>query len=246
MLNFKNKHKKLDNYSLHHGVGLVASDDPNGIISEQFKTIRTNIQFSSVDKPLKSILFTSSEPSEGKSTVSSNIAVTWAQQNEKVLLIDADLRRPTVHQTFNVDNKKGLSNYLLGNATFEEIIQPTDFHNLYVITSGPIPPNPSELLGSNKIKQLFTRLSESFGLLILDAPPINTVTDAQVLANLVDGVILVVPQGIANKAAVAHAKQALLMVHAHILGAVMNRVIRDQHYGYYGSYYGLEKYQRKS
>lgn len=235
---FKSKRKKLDNYSLKHGVGLITYDDPSGIVSEQFKTIRTNIQFSSVDKKLKSILFTSSAPSEGKSTVSNNVAVTWAKQGDKVVLIDADLRRPTLHKTFNVNNEVGLSNYLLGNANFTEIIKPTMVHNLYVITSGPVPPNPSELLGSMRTQDLLTRLSDSFDLLILDAPPANSVTDAQVLATKVDGVVLVVPQGIAEKAGVAHAKQALDTVHAHILGVVMNRVIRDSSQGYYGGYNG--------
>ena len=105
---FKSKRKKLDNYSLKHGVGLISYDDPTSTVSEQFKTIRTNIQFSSVDKKLKSILFTSSAPSEGKSTVSNNVAVTWAKQGDKVILIDADLRRPTMHKTFNLSNKFGL------------------------------------------------------------------------------------------------------------------------------------------
>lgn len=238
---FKSKTKKLDNYSLKHGVGLITYDDSTSATSEQFNTIRTNIQFSSVDKKLKSILFTSSAPSEGKSTVSNNVAVTWANQSEKVILMDADLRRPTVHKTFNVSNRVGLSSYLLGNASFEEIIQPTMVNNLFVITSGPIPPNPSELLGSMRTKDLLTRLEDKSDLLILDAPPANSVTDAQVLAAQVDGVIMVVPQGIAEKAGVAHAKQALETVHANILGVIMNRVTKEKYSGYYGGYYGAEK-----
>ncbi|MFH5810789.1 CpsD/CapB family tyrosine-protein kinase [Companilactobacillus sp. FL22-1] len=242
---FKSKAKKLDNYSLKHGVGLITYDDPTSNVAEEFNTIRTNIQFSSVDKKLKSILFTSSAPSEGKSTVSNNVAVTWAKQGEKVILVDADLRRPVIHKTFNVSNHRGLSSYLLGNASLEEIIQPTMINDLYVITSGPIPPNPSELLGSMRTKDLLTRLSDRFGLLILDAPPANSVTDAQVLAAQVDGVILVVPQGIAEKVGVARAKQALDTVHANILGAIMNRVTKEKsasyYGGYYGGYYGAEK-----
>lgn len=146
---FKKKTTKIDNYSLKNGVGLVTYDDPTSTISEQFNTIRTNIQFSSVDKKLNSILFTSSAPSEGKSTVSNNVAVAWAKQGETVVLVDADLRRPTIHKTFNVSNRVGLSSYLLGNASFEDVIQPTMVKNLFVITSGPLPPNPSELLGSS-------------------------------------------------------------------------------------------------
>jgi len=242
---FKNKSKKLDNYSLRHGVGLITFDNPNSAISEQFNTIRTNIQFSSVDKKLKSILFTSSAPSEGKSTVSNNVAVSWAKQGKKVILMDADLRRPTIHKTFNVSNRIGLSSYLLGNAELDEIIKPTMVQNLYVITSGPVPPNPSELLGSMRTRDLLTRLVDKFDLLILDAPPANSVTDSQVLSAQVDGVIIVVPQGIADKAGVIHAKEALEIVHANILGAIMNRVTREKsssyYGGYYGGYYGAEK-----
>lgn len=238
---FKKKTAKLDNYSLKHGVDLITYDDPTSTISEQFNTIRTNIQFSSVDKKLNSILFTSSAPSEGKSTVSNNVAVTWAKQGETVVLVDADFRRPTIHKTFNVSNRIGLSSYLLGNASFEDVIQPTMIKDLYVITSGPIPPNPSELLGSMRTKDLITRLEDKFGLLIMDTPPANSVTDAQILATKVDGVVMVVPQGIAEKAGVAHAKQLLDTVHANILGVIMNRVTKEKSQGYYGGYYGAEK-----
>lgn len=238
---FKKKTTKSDNYSLKNGVGLVTYDDPTSTISEQFNTIRTNIQFSSVDKKLNSILFTSSAPSEGKSTVSNNVAVTWAKQGETVVLVDADLRRPTIHKTFNVSNRVGLSSYLLGNASFEDVVQPTMVKNLFVITSGPIPPNPSELLGSMRTKDLINRLEDKFGLLIMDTPPVDSVTDAQVLATQVDGVVMVVPQGIAEKAGVAHAKQLLDTVHANILGVIMNRVTKEKSQGYYGGYYGAEK-----
>lgn len=235
---FKKKSKKLDDYSLTHGVGLITYDDPSSMVSEQFNTIRTNIQFSSVDKELHSILFTSSSPSEGKSTVSNNVAVSWAKQGKKVVLIDADLRRPTIHKTFNVLNKAGLSNFLLGNADIDKIVQETMVENLSVITSGPTPPNPSELLGSKKIKDFFEQLDEDFDLLIFDAPPVNSVTDAQILATKVDGVILVVPQRLADKAGVMHAKKALNTVHANILGAIMNRMSKDKMEGYYGGQYG--------
>ncbi|WP_125771774.1 CpsD/CapB family tyrosine-protein kinase [Companilactobacillus furfuricola] len=236
---FKSKKKKIDNYSLKHGVGLVTYNDPMSTVSEQFKTIRTNIQFSSVDKKLKSILFTSSARSEGKSTVSNNMAVTQAKQGDRVLLIDADLRRPIMHKTFNLNNGYGLSNYLSGNARLEDIVQRTMIDNLFVITSGPIPPNPSELLGSVRTQQLLDSLSQQFDLLILDAPPVNAVTDSQVLGSMVDGVILVIPQGIAKKSGVARAKQLLETVHANILGFVMNRVSEtssSKYGGYYGAY----------
>lgn len=238
---FRKRKKQLDDFSLKNGIGLITHDDSSSAISEQFNTIRTNIQFSSIDKKLDSILFTSSAPSEGKSTISNNVAVTWAKKGKKVILVDADLRRPTIHKTFGVDNIVGLSNYLLGNIELKEIIQPTMVDNLFVITSGPIPPNPSELLGSLRVKNLLDSLKDNTDLLILDAPPVNSVTDAQVLAAEVDGVILVVPQGIADKNGVIRAKQALNTVHANILGAIMNRVHRERPQEYYGEYYGVEK-----
>ncbi|WP_412990446.1 CpsD/CapB family tyrosine-protein kinase [Pediococcus siamensis] len=232
------KKRKLDNESLKRGVGLITITDPSSVISEQFRTVRTNIQFSSVDKKLQSIVITSSEPSEGKSTVSSNLAVVWAKQKQKVLLIDADLRRPTAHRTFNILNATGLSSYLTNNAVYEEIIQNTDIPNLSVITSGPVPPNPAELLNSHHVNSLLARLQSEYDMIIIDAPPINTVTDAQLLANKADGVILVVPQGIAEKGSVMHAVEQLKTVHAKLLGTVMNRFKADKAPGYYGGYYG--------
>jgi len=236
---FKKRKKKLDDTSLKYGVGLVTFTDPTGQISEQFKTVRTNIQFSSVGKDLTSVLFTSSEPSEGKSTVSNNMAVTWADQGTKVVLVDADLRRPTVHKSFSVHNRAGLTNYLSQAMDLSEVIQPTIVEDLDVITSGPVPPNPAELLGSDRVQLLMDELNEKYDLIIFDAPPVNTVTDSQLLAARTDGTILVVPQGIADKNGVRRAKQLLETVHANILGAVMNRVTAQKSEGYYGgSYYG--------
>lgn len=240
---FKRNKKKLDDTSLKYGVGLVSYTEPNGMIAEQFKTIRTNIQFSSVDKQLQSILFTSSEPSEGKSTISNNMAVTWADQGTKVVLVDADLRRPTVHRSFDVSNRMGLTNYLSGNADLSAVVRETMVKDLSVITSGPVPPNPAELLGSKRIENLLGELTAEFDLVIVDAPPVNTVTDAQLLASRIDGTVLVVPQGIADKNGVRRAKQLLETVHANILGTVMNRVTAQKSVGYYGgNYYGGSYY----
>ncbi|APX71974.1 CpsD/CapB family tyrosine-protein kinase [Companilactobacillus allii] len=236
-----NKKKKLDNNSQKNGINLITYSSPQSPISEQFKTIRTNIQFTAVDKKIKSLVFTSADPSEGKSTVSNNFAVSCATQNTKTILIDADLRRPTIHRTFGLSNQVGLSNYLSRHAALDEIIQPSIVENLSIITSGPIPPNPSELLGGQRIKELLKELDERFDLVILDSPPVNTVTDTQVLASVVDGVVMVVPQGIATKNGVIHAKESLELVHAHVCGAIMNRVTRSKS-GYYGTeYYGIYK-----
>lgn len=241
MKNLFKKKPKIDNYSLTNGVGLIVQSEPNSIISEQFNTIRTNIQFSSVDKEIDSIIFTSSHPSEGKSTVSNNLAVSWAKQGEKVILIDADMRRPTIHKTFAVSNATGLSNYLSGKAELTQIIQETVVDNLYVIPSGPIPPNPSELLASPSVQMMVQDLKEIFQLSIFDVPPVNSVTDAQILATKVDGVVLVIPEGIAEKRGVIRAKQSLDTIHANILGAVMNRVKSNNLKNGYGNYYGVYK-----
>ncbi|AEV95491.1 CpsD/CapB family tyrosine-protein kinase [Pediococcus claussenii] len=233
-----NRKRKLDDESLKNGVGLIAYTEPASVIAEQFRTIRTNIKFSAIDQKLKTIVFTSSAPSEGKSTVSNNVAVTWAVQGRKILLVDADLRRPTVHRTFSQNNAKGLSTLLSGNVDMDTAIHETPIKDLSIMTSGPIPPNPSELLGSERMGEIMKSLSEKFDVVIIDAPPVNTVTDAQVLAARADGTILVVPQGYADKAGVRHAKQLLDVVHAKILGAIMNRVTAEKSTGYYGGNYG--------
>lgn len=232
-----NKRKKLNDFSQKYDVNLITYTDPRNSVAEQFRTIRTNIQFTAVDKKIKSIVFTSSAPSEGKSTVSNNFAITCADQGNKVILLDTDLRRPTIHKTFGLKNNLGLSNYLSGNAKLNEIIQSSSIQNLYVVTSGPIPPNPAELIGSDRLKHLLQELGKEFDLLILDSPPVNTVTDTQILATVTDGVVMVVPQGIATKLDVRHAKESLELVHANIIGAIMNRVT-VQKTGYYGMNYG--------
>lgn len=235
---FKKK-KQLDSSSMKNGVGLITVTKPTSPIAEQFRTIRTNVQFSSADRQLKTLLLTSADPSEGKSTISSNVAVTWADQGNKVLLIDSDLRRPAVARSFRVSNSQGLTTILTAKqANLSESIHETEVPNLYVLPSGPVPPNPSELLNSSKMDQLLKVLKEQFDIIILDVPPVNIVTDAQILASKVDGVILVVPQGIALKGAVLRARDLLKKVNANLIGAVLNRVTDAASGGYYGGYYG--------
>lgn len=233
------KKRKIDNNSLKNGVGLVTLEDSSSVVAEQFRTIRTNIQFSSVDKQVQSILITSSGPSEGKSTVALNLAVVWAKQGQKVVVVDADLRRPTIRRTFRHLKSMGLSNYLSHNADYEAIVQQSEIDNLAVITSGPIPPNPAELLNSNRLDGLLQQLKTDFDVIVLDAPPVNTVTDGQLLASKTDGVVLVVPQGIAEKGSVMHAVAQLKKAHANILGTILNHFKAAKTAGYYGgSYYG--------
>ncbi|WP_413476828.1 CpsD/CapB family tyrosine-protein kinase [Latilactobacillus fuchuensis] len=235
------KEKSLEQASMKEGVGLITLTEPTSVIAEQFRTVRTNIQFSSIDQKLRSVVFTSAGPLQGKSTVSANVAVTWADQGVNVLLVDADMRRPTVHQTFQVPNKKGLTSLLTGDKfDFNTTIQKTPVDHLFVLPCGVVPPNPSELLNTKKMDKLIQELTKHFDLVIFDAPPVVSVTDAQILASKVDGTILVVPQGIVEKGSVAKAKELLEVVNARILGTIMNRVKAENTGGYYGGYYGAE------
>ncbi|WP_299094521.1 CpsD/CapB family tyrosine-protein kinase [uncultured Metabacillus sp.] len=210
--------------------------NPKSPIAEQFRTIRTNIQFSSVDEEVKTIIVTSAGPAEGKSTTTANLAVVFAQQGKKVLMIDADLRKPTVHYTFNKENYIGLSNVLTKQETLGEAIQTTSQENLFVLTSGPVPPNPSELLGSKGMQSMLAEVKQEFDVIILDSPPVLAVTDAQVLSNLTDGVVLVVSSGKTEVDAAKKAKELLHSAKAKILGVVLNnkKAQDSQYYYYYG------------
>lgn len=236
------KDKKLSTDSIDNGVGLITVAQPTSTIAEQFRTVRTNIQFSSIDKDMKVIMATSSGPSEGKSTVITNLAVTYANQGLKVLLIDADMRRPIAHQTFGLSNEKGLTNCLTEkNIDVADVVEETPVENLYVMPSGPTPPNPSELLNTKRMDSLLAAVAEQMDMVIIDTPPLISVTDAQIVATKVDGTILVVREGVANKGAVMKAKELLDTVHARIIGTILNDVSGHDESGYYGGYYGYYK-----
>lgn len=215
---------------------LITKINPKSPISEQFRTVRTNMQFSSVDNDLKSFLVTSSGPAEGKSSTTANLAIVYAQQGKRVLLIDADLRKPTMHYTFRLDNLRGLSNVLVGEVTLEEAVNSTDIDTLDVMTCGPIPPNPSELLGSRKMETLLREAKLSYDLVVFDTPPVLAVTDAQILANLVDGSVLVVRSGKTEIEPAQKAKEALAPAKAKLLGVVLND--REKKASNYYYYYG--------
>lgn len=237
------KNVKLDDETMKNGAPLIVLEEPSSAVSEEFRTVTTNIKFAIIGNKDKTISITSANPSEGKSFFSSNLAVTFANQNERVLLIDADLRRPTVHRTFMVSNKFGLSNLLSDDLDSSEVIQHTNVKNLDVITSGPVPPNPAELIGSSTFKKLLADLNSKYDRIIVDTPPVNAATDASLIASICYGTILVVPQGIADKNSFEHAIQQLQQVHAKILGFVMNRseMKKSSGYGgYYGGYYGTK------
>jgi len=214
---------------------LISLTNPKSSIAEQFRTVRTSIQFSSVDKDLQSVVVTSPNPEEGKSTITANLAVVFAQQGKRVLLIDADLRKPTVHYTFDLENHIGLTNILTKQATLEKSVKTTRQENLWILTSGPIPPNPSELLGSRGMNALLEIAKNEYDLIILDSSPVLAVTDAQVLSNSTDGVVLVISSGITQKDSAKKAKELLESAKAKILGVVHNNKKEHDHlYYYYG------------
>lgn len=230
----KNKKQQLEG---NERPSLVTLTRPSSVISEQFRIIRTNIQFSMVDKNLKTLVITSAGPGAGKSTISANLAVTFAMQGKKVLIVDADMRKPTVHKTFGLPNRDGLTTLLTErDVEIKDIAHRVDTEGLFVITCGAIPPNPSELLASNRMNQLKTEFEELFDLIIFDMPPVIAVTDAQILASKVDGTIFVINKDGANKEMVIKSKELLEKVKANVIGTVFNRVELkgDNYYYYYG------------
>lgn len=233
--------KRLSVDTIMNGAKVITAFDPSHHVSEQFRTLRTNIEFSAVAKgEIKTLLISSAMPSEGKSTVSANLAIVYAQQHKKVLLVDGDLRRPTVSSTVGLtSNSVGLTNYLgdKEKAT-SDVIHHTSIDHLDVITSGPIPPNPSELLGSDRMTDLVDDLKSQYDLIIFDVPPFLMVTDAQVLSNKVDGVVLVVNGGKTKKADLKRTSEILKISDACILGFIYNdqstKNMNKHGYGYYG------------
>lgn len=227
-------HKK--NQKFEHKRKLITKLEPKSPISEQYRTIRTNIQFSTVDKEYKSIMVTSSGPGEGKSTTAANLAVVYAQQGKKVLLIDADLRKPTVHYTFNVTNTIGLTSVLTKQYTLMDAVGRGDVENLFILSSGPIPPNPSELLGSKAMEELLVQILAEYDTVIFDTPPVLAVTDAQILANKCDGTLLVISSEKTENEQAVKAKELLVAAKGKILGVVLNnkRIENSNYYYYYG------------
>ena len=214
----------------------IVEKKPKSIPAESYRVLRTNIQYSSIDKKIERILVTSSEPGEGKSTTSGNLALTFAQDEKKVLLIDCDLRKPSIHKKFKISNNLGLSNVILDKSKLSKaLVKRSEY--LDILPSGKVPPNPSELLGSKALEELLDELDDVYDVIILDTPPVHAVTDAQILSTKVDGVILVVRAEKTKKDSVIAAKESLQKVNANILGAVLNggESSRGKYYYYYGN-----------
>jgi len=227
---------------------LVAAIHPRSPISEAYRILRTNIQFSAVDRPLEALLVSSPNPVEGKSITLANLGVVMAQAGLSAILVDSDLRRPVLHKIFDLPNKEGLTTVLLGGElNLDGRLQATEVENLQVLTSGPLPPNPSELLGSKKMKSLIEALKGKADVVLFDSPPAMVVTDAAVLAGQVDGVLLVTEAGNTRREIAQQAKEDLTKVGANVLGAVLNKLsLRGAgYYYYYSSRDGEAKKRRR-
>ncbi|MFZ5825011.1 MAG: CpsD/CapB family tyrosine-protein kinase [Bacillota bacterium] len=209
--------------------------------AEAFRVLRTNLQFMGLDRPLRSVLITSAVPGEGKSTVAANLAVAFAQSGANVCLVDADLRRPRVAKLFAVENWRGLTNAVVSQNGLEADLQPSGVSGLSLLTSGPIPPNPAEMLGSARMTQLLSNLEQRFEMVILDSPPTLAVTDAAVLAPKVGGVILVARSGKVARQQAQRAVTSLQAVKANLLGVTLSAVPQDEKDGYYYYYYSEEQ-----
>ncbi len=225
---------------------LALINDARSPVAESYRHLRTSLLLSSAGQPPKTILITSSQPSEGKTTTAVNTAFMLAQTGAEILIVDCDLRRPRLHAHFDLPNARGLTNWLSGETNIEDLLQSYDKQpNLKFLTSGPVPPNPAELLGSDEMRKLLAELSERFTHIVIDSPPAISFTDASILSTMVDGVVLVVHGGRSSRAVVRRAKQQLLDVGAHIFGVVLNNVkveTQDYYYsGYYSGYYADDK-----
>lgn len=217
---------------------IIVDKNPKSSVAEAIRIIRTNIEFSGVDKKIQTILVTSSVPSEGKSFISANLATAFAQNGSKVLLMDCDLRKGRLHKMFAIDNEKGLSNLLLNNVEleFKNYIKKTEIENLYLLPKGIVPPNPSELLNSPKTKALLKVLTDKFDYIVLDGTPVNGLTDSLILTKYVDKTVVVAASGVTKTNEFDITKKSLESVGADIAGVIINKA-PDTHSSYYGNYY---------
>ncbi len=215
---------------------LITIGDPNSPVSEAYRALRTNLTFASLERPLRTLMLTSPGPDEGKSTVLANLAVSIAQTERQVLVVDCDLRRPCLHEIFGLSNDRGLTTLLAEpEAMAKPPIQDSPVAGLRVLSAGPLPPRPADLIGSRRMEELIQWLADQADIVLFDSPPINAVADAAILATRVDGVLLVARERRTRREAVAEARNRLGRVKANLLGAVLNGVAQDQTLSrYYG------------
>jgi non-specific protein-tyrosine kinase len=217
---------------------------PRSNAAEAYRTLRTNIEFASVDAPIRTLIVTSSIPGEGKTTTAANLAIVFAQAGRRVLLVDADLRKPGIHVLFDLPNAHGLTTLLRSDeVSLDSIAQATEQEGLQILTTGPLPPNPAELLGSQRMRTVLDRLTGAGDLLIFDSPPLQAVTDSAILSSFVDGTLFVIDAGRSRRGAVRQGREALAKAGAKVLGAVLNRIptqARSDYADYYGGYHGSD------
>lgn len=219
---------------------LITHTNPKSVISEKFRGIRSNIMFSTAGNDVKTLVVTSEQPTVGKSLISANLAIAYAQAGYKTLLMDGDMRKPTQHYLFNSPNIDGLSNLIINKTYIKKAVYNTEIDNLDLITSGPIPPNPSELIGSLQFQKVLEELNEVYDFVVIDTPPVNTVTDAQLYAEISGYVALVVNVKSNERKAVLKSKELIQKTGAKILGVVLNKTEHDKSSSYY-AYYGEEE-----
>jgi capsular exopolysaccharide synthesis family protein len=205
---------------------------PRSAVAESYRMLRSNLEFARVDRPIHTILVTSSLPGEGKTVTAANLAIAFALEGRRVLLIDADLRRPGLHTLFDVPNTKGLTSMLRGDETdLDAVAHTNEQERLRILTSGPLPPNPAEMLGSQRMLTFLQQLQGSQDVLVIDSPPLRVVTDAAILSAFVDGTLLVIDASKSRRANVRLGREALTRVNAQVLGVVLNRVQAPSHVG---------------
>lgn len=209
-------------------------ENPKSVLAEKYRNLRTSIEYSSVDKELKSIVITSSEPGEGKSTVATNLAYILGKSNKKVVIIDCDFRKPTIHRKYEISNAKGITEYLTSKSELSEVIQELEY-GISVITTGILPPNPAEVIASKAMINFIDELKEIYDFVIIDTPPVRVVTDAVILAGKCDATLFVVKANSTKDISIRKGYGELKKVKANVIGAVINEIEPDsKDYGYYG------------
>lgn len=217
---------------------LITFYNPESPISETYRTLRTNIQYSSVDEQLRTLMITSSNPGDGKTTTVANLAVTYAQEGKRVLVADTDLRKPTLHHWFSVSNMVGLTTVLTNQTEWQDAVQATNVDGLSILPSGPTPPNPSEMLNSKKMQHLLDELKEQFDLILFDASPALLISDSLIIAAKCDGVLLVVNGGVTKRQHAEKLYASLEHVNAKVLGVVLNNKTKRERKKAYAAYFG--------